>query len=654
MVAAPRCKPGSALWTIGVVVASSGAALCDEVVADVAGGSLRCANAGARIVLITINSDLHAHFGAVDARAPETIGAVGAARTLRRAIVLVGEAGRVALVVAPTGPPDIALCAISLLPNRLAARAHHALGRAGASARAALRAAYVHRAAERRVFAFGVRFAEVEQPQGADDDAAIVFPAISYAAVFLPAPGSPTAASAIIRDAAAVVTAVEVGVSIRICVVEATVARVGIVAAPAPTVATGSARAAVTPIRLDASAARAALVQRHTLRVQVAGPAFRAIALGVDTIALAFAIVAIADIAIAIALAGSGARASALYGDGEQGNEEDCEGGEGKEGSERRSRKHHNGGELTTLAGPHRVVKHRGAKGRWFRYRRGVSFGEKAIALLSAGEQVPGMYSLFGLPEGASVMILLAFGTAGVLFVCYLLELTVGGLFRSLFGENSVAKPVTPAPLTMQTEELRLGLDLVRARRKALAPREERLKARRDEFAKALEDFRGTRAERDFRERSAHIERACEEAGRASVRLCDLEAQLWMQNAAFCLAVRVKRALSERGAVSAEQLATLRDEIEAEVREAVDADVRQRTWRGSTARKILDDAHESLREHLAALRLRELDASVAAETRSTLLDALVLEVGRSSDLEDEMREIDAHTEAVLEVERLLA
>lgn len=283
-----------------------------------------------------------------------------------------------------------------------------------------------------------------------------------------------------------------------------------------------------------------------------------------------------------------------------------------------------------------------------------VSFGDDRWAALSRLDGIPVTPGILGVAGDGRMFALLALGLVISIAVGFVLEKTALAVRRLLRGDDELMPPPESGPFAMQTAELRLGLDLVRKRREALAPRLRQVELHHRKYAKALEDFRGTQAEADLEARFRRVELAREEAARATERLCDLEAQLWMQNAAFLLATEVKRRLSTGAAVSVEALAELRERIENEVRDGLDVDVRQRTWRGSAARGIVDDAQESLREHLAALKLRELEASGLDETRGASLDALVLEIGRSATLDEEMRAIDAHTEAVLEVERMLA
>jgi len=196
-------------------------------------------------------------------------------------------------------------------------------------------------------------------------------------------------------------------------------------------------------------------------------------------------------------------------------------------------------------------------------------------------------------------------------------------------------------------------ITLVQARRKQLEPRYRQLRDHREKLLGALDEFRGTQAERDFEARLAKVDVAYEELRRAYERLCELEAELWMRRAAFGLLRQGEAKLRVSRSLSTDELEGLRMRIEETVRGMVDPDVRQLTWRGSRARSIVDEAEQKLREHLAALRLRELDARIAEEVGTEHLDALVVGEATLEGFEGEMRELDAMTEAVLEVERVL-
>lgn len=194
---------------------------------------------------------------------------------------------------------------------------------------------------------------------------------------------------------------------------------------------------------------------------------------------------------------------------------------------------------------------------------------------------------------------------------------------------------------------------LVQARRKQLAPRYRQLREHREKLLAAVEDFRGTQAERDFEARLSRVGAAYEELKQAFERLCELEAELWMRRAAFGLLRQVEERLRSSSRLSTSELEDLRSRIEDTVRRMVEPEVRQLTYRGSRARAILDEAQEKVREHLAALRLRELDTSIADEAGTEHLDALVVGEATLAGFEEEMRELQAKTEAVLEVERML-
>lgn len=127
-----------------------------------------------------------------------------------------------------------------------------------------------------------------------------------------------------------------------------------------------------------------------------------------------------------------------------------------------------------------------------------------------------------------------------------------------------------------------------------------------------------------------------------------------MRRASWGLVRRVQEELSTRRQVSVETLQALRAKVEESLEASVDAEVRMRIRQGSKAREPLDQAQERLRNHLAALRLRQLDTTIADEARTEPLDALVLEAEDLGGFEEEMRELEAQTEAVLEVERMLA
>ncbi len=205
-----------------------------------------------------------------------------------------------------------------------------------------------------------------------------------------------------------------------------------------------------------------------------------------------------------------------------------------------------------------------------------------------------------------------------------------------------------------------IGLDrfvnevaLVQMRRKQLEPRYRHVREHRDRLLAAIDDFRGTQAERDFEARLAKVDVAYEELMHAFERLCELEAELWMRRAAIGLVRQVEETLRVSRTLSTDELEGLRSHIEETVRGMVDPEVRHLTWKGSRARAILDEAQERVREHLGALRLRELDASVAEGAGTEHLDALVVEEAILTGFEEEMRQLDAKTEAVLEVERML-
>lgn len=197
-------------------------------------------------------------------------------------------------------------------------------------------------------------------------------------------------------------------------------------------------------------------------------------------------------------------------------------------------------------------------------------------------------------------------------------------------------------------------LSIVRTRRAALAPRLAQLGAHRDQLLRALDDFRGTQAEGDFQERFMRAHAAHDELRGAHDRLCELEANICMRRASWGLVRRVQEELSTRRQVSVETLQALRAKVEESLEASVDAEVRMRIRQGSKAREPLDQAQERLRNHLAALRLRQLDTTIADEARTEPLDALVLEAEDLGGFEEEMRELEAQTEAVLEVERMLA
>ena len=222
-----------------------------------------------------------------------------------------------------------------------------------------------------------------------------------------------------------------------------------------------------------------------------------------------------------------------------------------------------------------------------------------------------------------------------------------------------IAKRATAKQKARERSRL-IGLDryvnevaLVQTRRKQLEPRHQVLRRHREKLLAALDDFKGTRAHRDFEARLEKVNAAYGELSRAYKRLSELEAELWMRRAAFGLVRRVQQELRKSPRLSMAEVKSLRARIERIVRHSVDREVR-RLLDGSRARAILDEAQEKIREHLAALRLRELDASLAQDAVGTEhLDALVVEEAVVAGFEEEMRELDAMTEAVLEVERML-
>lgn len=201
-------------------------------------------------------------------------------------------------------------------------------------------------------------------------------------------------------------------------------------------------------------------------------------------------------------------------------------------------------------------------------------------------------------------------------------------------------------------------LALVQERRRALAARVLQVRAHRGRVRSALDDFRGTQAEPDFQARLSRVEAALADMERAYGRLCGIEARLWMRRASWGLVRRVQEDLSKRGEVSASALQALRLEAQRLVEASVDPEIRERMVKGSAACTVLDEAQERLRNHLAALRLRQLDASVATDAAidatTEPLDGFVSEAGSLAEFESEMRELEAQTEGVLEVERMLA
>lgn len=196
-------------------------------------------------------------------------------------------------------------------------------------------------------------------------------------------------------------------------------------------------------------------------------------------------------------------------------------------------------------------------------------------------------------------------------------------------------------------------LATVERQRRLIEPKVERFRAFRDEVLATTKAFAGTQAESDLRLRARRVEEAFEDLQRACDTSCRLEAELRMQRGGLALVREIKEELAAGWRTRPEKLLELRSGIERLIWEDAHPSVRAWMGEGSSARKLLDDVHERLREHLAALWLRDFDASKANEMAIEPIEALPMLPDGVSGFEEELRELEAQTAAVLEVERML-
>lgn len=196
-------------------------------------------------------------------------------------------------------------------------------------------------------------------------------------------------------------------------------------------------------------------------------------------------------------------------------------------------------------------------------------------------------------------------------------------------------------------------LAIVAGQRRLLEPKFKRFQGFRDEMAATLRGFEGTRAEADLRLRAGRVEEALEELQRAFDKACRLEAELRMQRGALVLFRDIEKELARGKRPSPEELAARSLAIKTAIWQAAEPSVRAFMGQGSSAQNLLDDAHESLREYLAALWLRDFQADASPEVSTERFEALSMMPNRLASFEEGMRELEARTLAVVEVERML-
>lgn len=196
-------------------------------------------------------------------------------------------------------------------------------------------------------------------------------------------------------------------------------------------------------------------------------------------------------------------------------------------------------------------------------------------------------------------------------------------------------------------------LATVERQRRLIESKVQGFRAFLDEVLATTKAFAGTQAEGDLKLRARRVEEAFEELKRAFETSCRLEAELRMQRGGLALVREIKAELAAGWRTKPEKLLELRAGIARLIWEDAHPSVRAWMGEGSSARKLLDDAHERLREHLAALWLRDFDAGSSKEMTVEPFDPLALLSDSVSGFEEELRQLEAQTEAVLEVERML-
>lgn len=196
-------------------------------------------------------------------------------------------------------------------------------------------------------------------------------------------------------------------------------------------------------------------------------------------------------------------------------------------------------------------------------------------------------------------------------------------------------------------------LATVERQRRLIESKVQRFRVFLDEVLATTKAFAGTQAEGSLKLRARRVEEAFEELKRAFDTSCRLEAELRMQRGGLALVREVKGELAAGWRTKPEKLLELRSGIERLIREDAHPSVRAWMGEGSSARKLLDDAHERLREHLAALWLRDFDTGRSQDMTIEPIETLALLPDSASGFEEELRQLEAQTEAVLEVERML-